>query len=561
MGKNKQIINFLILITAVVFINVIAQRFFFRIDLTEENRYSMNDATKKVLENLEDQVYIEILLEGDYPAGFKRLQKAVRETLDEFKVYGGDNIQFTFTDPNDFPNNKARNQYHQTLAEKGIQASNLVDVEDGERTEKIMFPWALIRYGMEEEPVLLLTGNQTNSSPQEQLNASIENLEYALANGIKKVMTYGKERKKIAFIQGHGELDMLETRDLEVSLSEHYDVARVHLPSVVDLDIFDLIIVAKPDSELINHDLFKIDQHIVKGGKAIFLIDPMRVNLDSIGEEGTYSFPQELGMIDMFFKYGIRFNNDLIQDFYSALLPMVTGYMGEKPQTQLMPWRFYPVVNNFSDHPITKSLGPVVTKFVSSMDTVKAKGIKKTPLLFTSKNSRIFAAPVRVNFNDARLDLDPGIFTKGPLPVGYLLEGQFESMFKNRLDESTKEKFNYKEKADSPSKVVVFSDGDIARNDVSPKRDKILPLGYDRYTRITFSNRDLLMNAVDYLIDDSGLMQARTKKVELRPLDKEIVKRDRTKWQLINILIPISIVILFAIGYLYKRKKSYTGFA
>ena len=560
MGKKKQITNFIIAIVAIVFINVIAQKFFFRLDLTEEKRYSMNEATEYLLENLEDQIYVEVYLEGDFPAGFKRLQKAVRETLEEFKIYGGDNIQYTFTDPNDFPTNKARNQFHQTLAEKGIQASNLVDVEDGKRTEKIMFPWAIVRYGLKEEPVLLLTGNQQNSSPQEQLNASIENLEYALANSIRKI-SLNDNRKKIALIHGHGELDALETRDLEVSLSEYYDVARVDLPKVVNLDQFDLIIVAKPDSTVINHDLFKIDQHIVKGGKAIFLIDPMKINLDSIGEEGTYSFPQELGMQDMFFKYGIRFNNDLIQDFYSALLPMVTGYLGDKPQTQLMPWRFYPVINNFSDHPISKSLGPVVTKFVSTIDTVKAGGIEKTPLLFTSKNSRIFPAPVRVNFNDARLDLDPSIFQKGPLPVGYLLEGKFESMFKNRLTDDTKETFGYLENAEKSSKVVVFSDGDIARNDVSPRRDKVLPLGYDRYTRITFSNRDLLLNTVDYLIDESGLMQARTKKVELRPLDKEIVKKDRVKWQLVNILIPILIVVLFAVFYNWKRNKSFTGFA
>ena len=559
MAKKKQILHFILILAAVIFANVLAQNLFFRIDLTEENRYSMNDATKKVLEELQDQVYIEVYLEGDFPSGFKRLQKAVKETLNEFKIYGGKNIQFTFTDPNDFPTNKARNQFHQNLTEKGMQPSNLVDMEDGKRTEKIMFPWAVVRYGLKEIPILLLTGNQSNSTPQEQLNASIENLEYALVDGIRKI-TQSEYKKKIAFIEGHGELNMFETRDIELSLSEYYDVARVHLPSVVNLDQFDLIIVAKPDTAIHNHDVFKIDQHIVKGGKAIFLVDPMRIHLDSVGEEGTYSFPLELGLNELLFKYGVRINNDLIQDFYSALLPMVTGYVGEKSQTQLMPWRFYPVINNFSNHPITKNLGPVLTKFVSTIDTVKAKGINKIPLLLTSKNSRIFPAPVRVNFNDARLDLEPSIFKNGPLPIGYLLEGKFESMFKNRLTKDTKETFNYKEKGEKPTKVIVFSDGDIIRNEVSPKKDKILPLGYDRYMRITFANRDLIMNAVDYLIDDSGLMQARTKKVELRPLDKEIIKKDRSKWQLINLLIPIVIVLIFGILYNMKRKRDYTRF-
>lgn len=560
MSKKAAITNFIIVVSITILVNIIAQQFFFRIDLTEEKRYSMNDATKAMLEKVDDKVVVEVYLEGDYKAGFKRLQKATKETLDEFRVYAGDNVEYIFTDPNYFPDNKSRNQFHRTLAEKGLQPTNVVEMEDGQKMEKIVFPWALVRYGMNEVPVLLLSGDQSNGDPEEQLNASVENLEYALANGIRKA-TQSDKKKKIAIIEGHKELDMFQTRDMEVSLSEYYEVERVNLPAKVDLEGYDLIIVAKPDTSVGKYDLYKIDQHIVKGGKAIFLVDAMMVSLDSIGPQGTYAFPNELDLRDMLFQYGLRINNDLIQDFYSALIPLNVGYLGDKPQLQLMPWRFYPVVNNFSEHPISKSLGPVVTHFVSTIDTVKAVGITKTPLLFTSKNSRIFPAPVRLNFNDARLDLDPGIFKDGPLPIGYLLEGSFVSMFKNRsLTDETKEKFKYKEK-DKPSKVVVFSDGDLVQNDVSKKRDRVRPLGYDQYTGITFANRDLIMNTVDYLIDDSGLMQARTKKIELRPLDKARVKAEREKWQLINLLIPNAIVILFGLFWMYIRKKKYTGFA
>lgn len=560
MSKKAAITNVVIVVSITILVNIIAQQFFFRIDLTEEKRYSMNDATKELLKKVDDKVVVEVYLEGDYKAGFKRLQKATKETLDEFRVYAGDNVEYIFTDPNYFPDNKSRNQFHRTLAEKGLQPTNVVEMEDGQKMEKIVFPWALVRYGMNEVPVLLLSGDQSNGDPEEQLNASVENLEYALANGIRKA-TQPEKKKKIAIIEGHKELDMFQTRDMEVSLSEYYEVERVNLPSKVDLEGYDLIIVAKPDTSVGKYDLYKIDQHIVKGGKAIFLIDAMMVNLDSIGPQGTYAFPNDLDLRDMLFQYGLRINSDLIQDFYSALIPLNVGYLGDKPQLQLMPWRFYPVVNNFSEHPISKSIGPVVTHFVSTIDTVKAVGITKTPLLFTSKNSRIFPAPVRLNFNDARLDLDPGIFKDGPLPIGYLLEGSFVSMFKNRsLTDETKEKFKYREK-DQPSKVVVFSDGDLVHNDVSKKRDRVRPLGYDQYTGITFANRDLIMNTVDYLIDDSGLMQARTKKIELRPLDKARVKAEREKWQLINLLIPNAIVILFGLFWMYIRKKKYTGFA
>ena len=555
--KSKDISTFLIGIVIVVLLNIMAKQFFFRVDLTEENRYSMNEATEKMLERLDDQVYIEVFLEGDgFPGGFKRLKKAIKETLEEFRIYGGENIQYTFTDPMDFEDNKSRNQFHQTLAKKGIQPTNLFAKENGQKVEKILFPGALVRFGIKEIPVMLLKG-QGGASAEEQLNNSIENIEYALADGIKKATQTTK--KKIGVIEGHGEFTAMQTRSLEVHLKDYYEIQGINLPSKVNLDGFDLIIMARPDTFISEHDIFKLDQFIIKGGKAIFLIDPIRANLDSIGENGTYAFPYELGLTDMLFKYGVRLNNDLIQDFYCGMIPMFVGYVGNQPQTKLMPWRFYSVINQFADHPISKNLGPVRAKFVSTIDTVKAKGITKTPLLFTSKNSRIFPAPVRLNFNDARLDLDPSIFTKGPLPVGYALEGKFESVFKNKLTPETKKIFNYQEQG-VDNKIVVFSDADLIRNEVSPQGDKILPLGYDKYTRVTFANKDLLLNTVDYLIDEDGLMQARTKEIELRPLDKATIKKDRVKWQIINLVIPILIILCFALIWTIDRKSTYKKF-
>ncbi|MBK0403806.1 gliding motility-associated ABC transporter substrate-binding protein GldG [Adhaeribacter sp. BT258] len=551
--KTHEIIRFFILAGIIILLNVLATQVFFRWDLTEDKRYSISPATKKLLENLDDVVYVEVYLEGEFPAGFKRLQSSIKEKLDEFRIYSGQNIQYKFVDPSASPDQKARNEFYLQLAKKGLQPTNLNAMEGDKRVEKIIFPGAVISYRGKEIPVLLLKGNQA-ASPEQRLNQSVEGVEYELASAIRKLTI--KKRKKIGFLEGHGELNVLETSSLMNALSEYYDVDRVDITQRNTLEGFDAIVLARPTERFGEPDKFKIDQYLVKGGNVFLLYDPMNISLDSIGEKGTFSFPHNTNLDDLFFRFGFRMNNDMIQDLSSGFIPMVVGFVGNQPQTEMTPWRYFPLVNNFSKHPITKNLDAVYTKFVSTIDTVKAPGIRKTPLMFTSRYARILPAPVRVNFNEARLDVNPRVFTKGPLPVAYMLEGSFRSLYKNRLAPEKQQQVGFVEFG-KPGKLVIVSDGDLIRNDVNKKTNTPLELGYDRFAGVKFGNKEFAMNALDYMLDESGLIAVRTKEIVLRPLDKVKLKEERTRWQMINIVLPLVLLALYGIVRFYLRKRKY----
>ncbi|MDX5346350.1 MAG: gliding motility-associated ABC transporter substrate-binding protein GldG [Hymenobacteraceae bacterium] len=551
--KWQDLVQYFVLIAIIFLLNFIATQFFFRIDLTEENRYTIAPATRELLRNVDDVVYVEVYLEGEFPAGFKRLQQAIKETLDEFRIYGGDNIQYRFIDPSANPDTKSRNEYYQQLAKKGIQPTNLFAMEGDKRVEKIIFPGAVVSYGDKEVPVLLLKGNAA-ASPEQRLNQSVEGVEYELASAIKKLTV--KKRKRIAVIQGHGELDEMQMADYLNSLKEYYDVFKVNLPEKISLEGFDAILVAKPQNTFSEPDKFKMDQFIIRGGKALFFVDATNANLDSIGQEGTFAFPYNLNLDDFFFKYGVRLNPDLIQDINSGMIPMVVGYMGDQPQTTLVNWRFFPLLNNFSKHPVTRNLDAVYAKFIGSIDTVKAAGITKTPLVFTSRYSRILPTPVRLNFNEARVEVNPKLFTKGPLPVGYLLEGKFQSVYTNRLAPHTEKTFQFQAEG-KESRIIVFSDGDMVRNDINKRTMQAYELGYDRFAGIKFANKELAMNAMDYLLDESGLILVRGKEITMRPLDRIKIKEEKTKWQVINLVVPIVLILIFGAVWYYLRKRKY----
>ncbi|KAA9345772.1 gliding motility-associated ABC transporter substrate-binding protein GldG [Adhaeribacter soli] len=551
--KWHEIVRFLILAGIVIFLNVLASQFFFRLDLTEDKRYSIAPATKKLLSNLDDVVFVEVYLEGEFPAGFKRLQSAIKEKLDEFRIYSGQNIQYKFTNPSANPDQKARNEFYLQLAKKGLQPTNLNAVEGDKRVEKIIFPGAIVSFRGKEIPVLLLKGNQA-ASPEQRLNQSVEGVEYELASAIRKLTV--KDQKKIAFLEGHGELNVLEVSDMMNALSEYYDVDRVDLTQRNSLDGYDAIVLARPTQRFGEPDKFKIDQFIVKGGKALFLIDQMQVNLDSIGEKGTFSFPYNTNLDDLFFRFGFRVNADLIQDMNSGYIPMVVGIVGDKPQTQMMPWRYFPLINNFSKSPITKNLDAIYTKFVSTIDTVKAPGIQKVPLMYTSRYSRVLPAPVRLNFNEARLEVNPRLFNKENIPVAYLLEGSFRSLYKNRLAPEKQQQVGFVETG-KPGKIVVVSDGDLIRNEVNKKTNTPYELGYDRFAGVKFANKEFALNAMDYMLDESGLISVRTKEIVLRPLDRLQLKEERTRWQLINIVLPLVALVLYGLTRFYLRKRKY----
>ncbi|MGY2132799.1 gliding motility-associated ABC transporter substrate-binding protein GldG [Hymenobacter sp. HD11105] len=555
--KRRDLIRFLLIIGLLLLFNFIGQRLFFRLDLTEEKRYTMSPATKQLLQNLTEPVTVTVYLDGDFPPAFRRLQQAVRETLNEMQVYGGANLRYVFVDPSAAGSEKARSEYYETLIKKGLRPTNLAATENGKRVEKIVFPWATVAVGPREKQVLLLRGNQTASSDV-RLNQSIEGLEYELASNIRKLAP--GRRKIIGVVEGHGELTNAEAGDLIGSLQEYYDVYRVNLAVVPNLRTLDAVIVAKPQQAYTEIEKFKLDQFITRGGKALFFVDAMRVNLDSAARGGMLSFPYQLNLEDLLFKYGVRINPNLVLDLNSGVIPLVTGTTGDQPTVEPMPWQFYPLINQFSPHPITRNLDAVYTKFVSTIDTVKAVGIRKTPLMFTSRYTRVLPSPVPINLNDARLEPNAKLYQESFRPVGYLLEGQFRSLFANRAQPGTTQFQPATSPNAKPGKVLVIGDGDFVRSELDPKTGQPFRLGFDRLANTEFANREVALNAVDYMLDETGLIAVRGKQITLRPLDKVKIAEQRRRWQMLNIGAPLVLLGAFGLFRAWRRKRRYASF-
>ncbi len=551
--KFGDILKLGIVVLLIINVNLLFSRFTFRLDLTEEKRFTISEASIEVLRSLNDVVYIDVYLEGDFPPGFQRLQKAIRHTLNEFRIYAGDNIQYRFVDPTELKTERSRRDLIRSLGEKGIQPTNLFATEGGKKTEKLIFPGAVISYGGEEAGVMLLKGNKTAGS-EERLNQSIEGVEYELISVIDQLVNV--DRKKVAFIRGHGELDSSDIASINHTLLESYDVFNVNLPEKSTLDPYDAVIVAKPMKPFSLKEIYVLDQYIMNGGKAIFLVDMLEVDLDSISSEGTIGYPVETNLENMFFKYGVRINKDYLLDLNSGGFPVVVGQMGENPQIQLMPWPFYPIINRFSDHPIVRNMDAVYLRFTSSIDTVKAEGVTKTPLMFTSEYSNTASTPVRVSLNDLRKQMSAEVFNKGSQPVAYLLEGRFISVFKNRFIPEGFSKTDHSDES-KPASILVCADGDLIRNEINMKTGVPYDLGYDPYLQAEFANEDFILNTLTYMMDSDGLILSRNKEITIRPLDQVRIEKETLKWQLINLLIPLIMVGAFGIIRFYIRSKKF----
>lgn len=549
---RSKLVSIFIVILVLVGLNLLASYFFFRLDLTEEKRYSLSEGTENLLANLDDEVYIKVYLDGEMPAGFKRLQNAVRETLEEFKVQGGSNLNYRFVNPDDYSTEKDRNQFYEELFKKGLMPTNVVDTKGGKRTEKPIFPWATLTYKGQETKALLLKGSRLASS-QEQLNQSYEGVEFQLASAISE-LTVG-EKKKIGLLNTYGKVPAGRLSDAIVSLQKKYDVYQVDLPKSPNLDGLDAVLIIKPDVPFSEDDKFKLDQFVMRGGKALFFIDALKV--DSVGREGTYAYPSELNINDLLFRYGVRINTNLIKDLeLCAAIPMNIGTVGDKPQIQLMPWRFFPLLNSVGKSPIVRNLDAVYARFTGTIDTVKAAGITKTPLLVTSKYTQIVKAPALVSYNEARQQPDPKTYTAGVQTVAYLLEGTFASLYQNRILPNDPKAKNFRPSSE-PTSIMVCADGDVPLNDWDFKRNVPYPLGYDRFSKNTFANKDFILNAVDYLLDENGVITARNKEVKLRPLDKIQLAEKRTFWQVFNVGLPVILVVILGLAWGQWRKRKY----
>ncbi|WP_425390824.1 gliding motility-associated ABC transporter substrate-binding protein GldG [Ekhidna sp.] len=553
-AKKIVILQSLVVVLSVWLVNQLADRYRVQIDLTEEKRYTISDATKSLLKSLDEDVYFEVFLAGELPSNFERFQKSIGEMLDQFVIESNNRIQYKFTDPSQATNMQARNQYYQSLIDKGIQPTNLnYKNADGDKMEKLIFPGALASQGMGEVPANLLKGNSA-AGPEGILNQSIEGLEYELASSIAQLVDGGT--KKIAYITGHGSPDSLDIAGFRSVVLSKFDLFNVSLNGRNELTGYDAVVIGKPTKPFTEKEKYLVDQYLMRGGNLIYFIDALSVNMDSAAGEGTVAIPYETNLTDQLFKYGVRVNQNYVLDVNSGQFPVVAGNMGNQPQIQMIPWPFFPVLTNFSKHPSVRNLDAILGRFISEIDTVKAEGITKIPLINTSPYTKVLGPPVRVAFNDLRDELRPEKFTDGPKTVGYLLEGKFTSLYANRLVPPGFDKASFIDKGQK-GKVIVIGDGDIIRNDLDPETEEPLGLGVEPFTKTTYANEEFVLNILDYMVDESGLIETRSREVKIRPLDRVKVQQERTKWQLINLIAPVVLILLIGGIKWYLRKSKY----
>ncbi|MEM1219319.1 MAG: gliding motility-associated ABC transporter substrate-binding protein GldG [Bacteroidota bacterium] len=533
------------------------------LDLTEEKRFTLTEPTEELLQNLDEIVYAQVLLEGDFPADFKRLQQATREMLNDFRNLSG-LLEYEFEDIRQGEPEEV-NQRIKEMAEAGIVPTRfLIRSIDGTE-ERYIYPYVLLYYKGRSVSVNLLE-EQRDLSQEEVLNNSINLLEYKLANAIQKLQL---DRKPVvAFTSGRGELSNLETQDLTRSLRPYYEVGRFNLDSNYQVPPqIDLLVVAKPTVPFSERDKFKLDQYVMNGGKVLWMIDKVNAELDSLRIDGSSFVPRDhpINLDDLLFKYGVRIQPNLVLDLQCTQIPLVVGMKGGRPDTQLFPWFYHPLITPDVDHPIVKGLDNFYLFFPSRLDTVRTKTpVEKTILFRSSPNSREQFLPVRLNFEILRYDPDPSKFTKPNIPLAVLLEGTFPSLYENRLTQEMQAglqalNVQYKPVSDE-TKMIVIADGDVARSFVTdPEGRAAQPLGFNRYDNRVYANKDLVMNCIDYLLDSNGVIEARGKEIKLRLLNVVKAQDEKVKWQFLNLAIPFVFISVFGFGFNYWRRRRFNA--
>lgn len=569
--RRDNLLSFGLILVIILVANIISSYLFTRIDLTSEKRYTLAPATKALLRSVDDYVFFRIYLEGDFPAGFKKLRRETKEMLDEFRAYNK-LIGYEFVNPLATGNARETEETIKTLTDKGLRPTELqVRATDGAQ-QKLIFPGALVMYRDKELPLDLLD-QQLNTPPEMVINNSVQNLEFKLADIIRKLSQL--QKPAVAFIEGHGELNEAELHDLTQALLPNYRVDHITIAgriyaltrrsdpdangNVRILPNYEAIIIAKPSQPFDEKDKFIIDQYIMYGGKVLWLVDPVFASMDSLQmNESTVGVDLDLKLDDMFFKYGLRLNKNLVLDVNSASIPLRTGQVGGQAQIEFFRWPYFPLLNQASNHPIVRNINSIKSDFVSSIDTTSAENIRKTPLLKTSDYSRISLTPVLISLAMLRENPDPRMYNKQGQITAYLLEGTFSSLFANRIPPEIAEsrEIGFKEES-KPTAMIVVADGDLARNQFHVPRGYPLPLGYDQYTRRTYGNKDFMLNAISYLADETQLISIRSREIKMRLLDMNKAKENRLNIQIINLVIPVVIVILIGIALGLRRKRRY----
>ena len=545
---NKKLQHIAFVLAGLIALNIIGSKIYHRFDLTHDNRYSLSEVTKNIVDKVENQLLVNVYLEGDFPSEFKRLQVETRQYLEELKAENN-NIIVRFINPD---------KIRERLVEKGMTPSQLTVEEDGKLSEAIIFPWAEVIYGKKSEIVSLLPSG-IMSSQEEQLQKAIENLEYGFSNAIHAIIK--NKKQKIAVLSGNGELEDIYLYSFLNEVRKKYHLAKFTLDSVEnnpqktlhDLAQFDLAIIAKPTQKFSDKEKETLDQFITNGGKTLWMLENTQADQDSLFSTGKMlAYPRELNLTDLFFSYGIRINSSIIKDLYAAKIPLATGNSGNQTQFKHLPWYFHPLAITNPTHSITKNISPVRMQFVNQIDTLQ-NNIKKTPLIVSSVLTQKIGTPKIIELQEIANEPKQEDYASGPQLFAVLLEGEFNSMYKNRIKPF--ETNLYKEKS-APNKMIVIADGDVGKNQIL--KGKPHDLSYDKWTNEQFGNKDFLVNSVDYLLDDSGLINLRNKSLQINNLDKQQAFNERTFWQFFNIILPLILLFGFGFGFNYWRKNKYS---
>ena len=557
-SKKNNLKSVLIILAVVLLLNAIGNSFFHRFDLTQDKRYTLSPTSLNIIKQVQNPLYIKVYMQGDLPAEFKRLQLETKQLLEEFQAYNS-NIVFEFVDP--LENEDASMDNIKELYRKGLTPINITVDDKGKQSQAMVFPWAIAIYDNKEVNIPLLK-NIMGASTTQKVIGSVQHLEYSIAEGLNKI-TKAKQ-KKIAVIKGNGELQDILMAKFLLQVRESYHIGPFTLDSVAKspvaslkaLEKYDLAVIAKPTETFSDAEKQVLDQFIINGGKTLWLIDQVTAEMDSLYDSSgtTLAYPKDLNLNDMFFKYGIRINPDLVKDEQGSPIKLATGEQGSATQFQEFNWKFAPQVYPNSLHPIVKNLGGIKFDFANSIDTLK-NGIKKTILLQSSQYSKKIGTPSEISLNSVVEETSPRDYAnKGKIPLAVLLEGSFHSMFENRVLPFEQKTFQATGKE---NKMIVISDGDLIKNQLD-KNFQPVELGYDQRSGNLYDNKDFLINCVNYLLDDTGLINIRSKDLDLPLLDKEKVYENYTRTQILTIGLPILILGLFGVVFTFLRKRKYS---
>ena len=569
--KKQHIISFLLICTVSIVVYSLTTIKNWRFDLTSDNRFTLSETTHRVIENVDDIVYIQVYLEGEgLPAEFIQLKREAQIMLSELRSINT-NIEYEFIDPLLDKTETEVNDVIRQLSKKGINPSTMLISEGDARKEKIFFPWALLTYKDQEIPVSLLKSNP-GASQGENIQNSINALEYEWVNAINKASTNNKPL--VGFVTGHGELNNIYLQDFQDGLRDNYTVKEIDFrefdvdsltgePSVAGkyhmLQLFDALVIAKPQSTFTDLDKLFLDQYLMRGGKLLWMVDAVHAEMDSLSNQGEMiTYPKrELNLDDFLFKYGVRINTNLVKDINCASIPMNTSMQNGQPQWTMHPWYYFPVILPEKAHSITNNLNTVKLEFTSTIDPIRSPGIKKTPLLKSSLYTSVKSTPTRIRLQEAIEKPKEEDYKAGQKIVSLLLEGKFTSYFKNKIKPKNSLGIPFKEDG-VESKMIVISDGDIAKNVVS-RKGKAGILGYDRYSGTQHANKKFLINCIDYLLESKDIIKLRNREVKIRLMDKTKIKDEYQLWQIINSVLPTLLLLIFALITFVLRKRKYTS--